>query len=223
VTELSALKTKSASDCVDLLNAGHTHSGVYDIYLVTARKFVKVYCDMTTDGGGWLMFQRRQDGSVYFNREWNSYKEGFGNVSGEFWLGNDYLHDITSHKHYTIRMDMEDFGGITKYAEYSYFAVADETDKYRLSLGAYSGTTGDSFSFHNGQVFSTKDRDNDAQNGWHCALQNKGGWWYKNCHEVNLNGPYHSSPSYAEGIEWVSWHGYFYSLKKADMKLRPKQ
>ena len=56
--------------------------------------------------------------------------------------GNDYLHDITSHKHYTIRMDMEDFEGITKYAEYSYFAVADETDKYRLSLGAYSGTTG---------------------------------------------------------------------------------
>ena len=60
-----------------------------------------------------------------------------------FILGNDYLHDITSQAHYTLRVDLADFDGNTKYAVYSGFAIASETNKYRLSLGAYSGTAGD--------------------------------------------------------------------------------
>ncbi|KAI0234159.1 Ficolin-2, partial [Lamellibrachia satsuma] len=165
-------------------------------------------------------FQRRQDGSVNFYRDWANYKEGFGDVSGEFWLGNDNLHDLTSQAHYTLRVDMEDFEDNTRYAVYSNFTVASEGDKYKLSVGAYNETAGDSFTGHAGYSFSTKDRDNDVYHG-HCAQRFKGGWWYSKCHGANLNGLYLGGPhtSYADGIEWSAWHKYHYSLKKVDMKL----
>ena len=80
----------------------------------------------------------------------------------------------------------------------------------------------DSLTYHHGQSFSTKDRDNDLKDG-HCAQEYKGGWWYVICHHSNLNGLYlrghHDSD--ADGIEWSSWHGQHYSLKKVEMKLRP--
>ncbi|KAI0239866.1 Ficolin-1, partial [Lamellibrachia satsuma] len=168
------------------------------------------------------VFQRRQDGSDDFYRDWADYKDGFGDVSGEFWLGNDYLHDLTSQAHYTLRIDMEDFENNTRYAVYSNFAVASESDKYKLSLGTFSGTAEIRYATYSaGFSFSTKDRNSDVYSE-HCAQLYKGAWWYKTCHHANLNGLYLGGPhsSYADGIEWYTWHGYRYSLKKVDMKLR---
>ena len=91
---------------------------------------------MTTDGGGWTVFQRRLDGSVDFY--------GFGDLNGEFWLGNDNLHRLTDTDDVILRVDLEDFDGDTRYAEYTTFKVADEADNYRLLIGGYSGTAGDS-------------------------------------------------------------------------------
>ncbi|KAK2171725.1 hypothetical protein NP493_1034g00007 [Ridgeia piscesae] len=209
-------------DCYDLLRDGHNASGVYEVYLAKARKFVRVFCDMDSNDGGWLVFQRRQDGSVDFYRDWGTYKKGFGDVNGEFWLGNDYLNDITSQGQYLLRIDMEDFTDESRYAVYSNFAVGAEIEKYKLTLGTYSGTAGDSLTIHHRQSFSTRDRDNDA-NTSHCAQVYKGGWWYAACHYSNLNGLYLRGhhDSYADGIEWHAWHGYHYSLKKVEMKLRP--
>ena len=82
--------------------------------------------------------------------------------------------------------------------------------------------TGDSLTYSAGYSFSTKDRDNDVDSR-HCAQEFKGAWWYKICHLANLNGLYLGGPhtSYADGIEWHTWHGHEYSLKKVEMKLRP--
>ena len=103
---------------------------------------------MTRDDGGWTVFQRRIDGSVYFYLDWASYKHGFGNLGGQFWLGNGKIHRLTASDDVKLRVDLEDYDGNIKYAEYSTFKVADEGDKYRLSIGEYSGTAGDSMSYH---------------------------------------------------------------------------
>ena len=111
-------------------------------------KPIRVLCDMTTDGGGWTVFQRRLDGSVDFYRDWKAYKEGFGSLSGEFWLGNDNLHRLTAADDVMLSVELEDFDGSIKYAEYTTFKIADEVDKYRLLVEGYKGTAGDSMKPH---------------------------------------------------------------------------
>ncbi|KAL9982289.1 hypothetical protein ACROYT_G004315 [Oculina patagonica] len=129
--------------CVQLLQDGFTSSGVYTIN-PDGGKPIQVLCDMTTDGGGWIVFQRRLDGSVDFYLGWESYKNGFGDLNGEFWLGNDNLHRLTAADDVMLRVDLEDFDGDIRYAGYTTFKVADEGDRYRLLIGGYSGTAGDS-------------------------------------------------------------------------------
>ena len=103
----------------------------------------EVFCDQTTAGGGWTVFQRRLDGSIGFYRNWSDYKHGFGDVYGEFWLGLDKIHRLTSDNNSMLRVDLEDFKGNTTYAEYNVFGVMSEKDKYRLILGFHSGKTGE--------------------------------------------------------------------------------
>ena len=107
---------------------------------------------MTTDGGGWTVFQRRLDGSVDFYRAWESYKNGFGDLNSEFWLGNDNLHRLTASGDVMLRVDLEDFDGNITYAKYTTFQVADEADKYRITIGGYNGTAGDSMVNYGGQT-----------------------------------------------------------------------
>ncbi len=99
----------------------------------------EVFCDHNTAGGGWTVFQKRRDGSVDFYRGWDDYKRGFGHLNGEFWLGLDKINRLTVSSSNKLRVDLEDVPGKTAFAEYSSFAVATETNKYRLSLGSYSG------------------------------------------------------------------------------------
>ena len=96
----------------------------------------QVWCDMQ-NGGGWTVFQRRQDGSVDFYRDWSDYKVGFGNLSGEFWLGLDKIHRLTKSNQMVLIIDMMDFGGSNVYAKYQSFSVASESDNYRLNIGDY--------------------------------------------------------------------------------------
>ena len=102
---------------------------------------------MTTAGGGWTVFQRRLHGSVDFYLGWAAYKRGFGALNGEFWLGNDNLHRLTAADDVKLRVDLEDFDGNITYAEYTTFKVADERNRYRLMIGGYNGTAGDSMGF----------------------------------------------------------------------------
>ena len=149
------------------------------------------------------------------------YQQGFGNLSGEFWLGLDKIHHLTSTPT-ELRVEMQDFEGNSAYAKYASFSVGDSASKYILMVSGYSGTAGDSLHGHSGYRFSTRDQDNDAHLSEHCAQLYKGAWWYKSCHSSNLNGLYHGGPhsSFADGVNWAAWKGYNYSLKFTEMKLR---
>ncbi|XP_013393816.2 microfibril-associated glycoprotein 4-like [Lingula anatina] len=209
-------------DCAELYKNGLKLSGVYTITPSSGQSPFDVYCDMTTDGGGWTVFQKRMDGSVDFYRGWQDYKHGFGNLNGEYWLGNDQINLLTHQGHYELRVDLEDATGVKVYARYDNFAVSSERTNYQLTLGAYSGDAGDSLSNHNGASFSTKDRDNDTYEK-NCAQEFKGAWWYNSCHASNLNGLYHlgDHSSFADGVNWYAFKGYKHSLKTTEMKVRP--
>ena len=130
-------------NCAEIYKSGETADGVYTIKPDNLPAF-DVFCDQTTAGGGWTVFQERLDGSVDFFLDWSDYKVGFGDLNGEFWLGLDKIHHLTSNDNSMLRVDLEDFEGNTAYAEYNMFSVMNENDKYKLILGNYSG---DSLSF----------------------------------------------------------------------------
>ena len=115
-----------------------TQNGIYPIDPDGLGSF-NVYCDMTTDGGGWTVLQRRKDGSVDFYCNWTDYKNGFGNLSGEFWLGLDKFNRLTRNQDMKLRVEMEDFEGGKKHAKYSKFFIEDESENYRLTVGGYKG------------------------------------------------------------------------------------
>ena len=175
---------------------------------------------MDTDGGGWVVFQRRMDGTVDFYRNWADYVKGFGDLNGEFWLGLNKIHRLTQAASTTLRVDLADFEGESAYANYSTFQVLDSSRKYQLNVGGYLGDAGDSMAHHNGAKFTTKDQDND-HDGVNCAISYKGAWWYTACHISNLNGQYLSGQhsTFADGVNWRAWKGFYYSLKTTEMKL----
>ncbi|XP_033638610.1 ficolin-1-A-like [Asterias rubens] len=217
--DTSSFSLPSTRSCLELYQADYRINGLYTIFPTSlTTSGLQVYCDMETDGGGWIVFQRRQNGSVNFDRTWAEYQSGFGDLQNEFWLGNDILRDLTGSGQWRLRVDMEDWKSNKSWSSYGEFNVTG--DKYTLHVGSYDAQSpaGDSMAFHNGRQFSTKDNGN-AQN---CAVRYKGGWWYASCFYANLNGEYypHGYVSVSQGIQWTHWRGHFYSLKKCSMKIR---
>lgn len=212
------------TNCKDILDAGYVTDGVYAVTIEGYDSPVNVYCDMTTDFGGWTVFQRRLDGSVDFNRTFDEYTVGFGNLLGEFWLGNELISTITMTTPMELRIDMSDFDDVSAFAKYNTFRLDGVNKNFRLNVGGYEGTAGNSLGYHHKSLFSTFDSDNDVSPTRNCALIHNGGWWFKNCLRSNLNGVYFPegfNVSYAEGIEWSRFRGLRYSLKFTEMKIRP--
>ncbi|XP_070651464.1 tenascin isoform X11 [Bos indicus] len=206
-------------DCSQAMLNGDTTSGVYTIYLNNDKtQKQEVFCDMTSDGGGWIVFLRRKNGREDFYRNWKAYAAGFGDLKEEFWLGLDTLSKITAQGQYELRVDLRDHGE-SAYAVYDKFSVGDARTRYRLKVEGYSGTAGDSMAYHNGRSFSTFDKDTDSAIT-NCALSYKGAFWYKNCHRVNLMGRYGDN-SHSQGVNWFHWKGHEHSIQFAEMKLRP--
>ncbi|XP_067934637.1 fibrinogen C domain-containing protein 1-A-like [Watersipora subatra] len=210
--------------CLDLLCRGKKSDGVYIIYPDGDDLFsFEVYCDQTTDGGGWTVFQRRMDGWVDFYRNWRNYRLGFGDVNGEHWLGLDRLTTILSGED-ELRVDMEAVSNEKAYAMYSNFSVGDRSTDYVLHVSGYSGTAGDDLSqVHSSMKFSTFDKDNDPDSR-NCAQTFHGAWWYNMCHTANLNGNYYNGvhKSFGDGVNWWSWKGRNESLKTTEMKFRKR-
>ncbi|KAG0721551.1 Fibrinogen C domain-containing protein 1 [Chionoecetes opilio] len=212
-------------DCWQLLKKGKKNSGVYSIQPRYSPTPFFVYCDMETDGGGWTVIQRREDGSVDFLREWAEYKHGFGNVAGEYWLGNDKIHLLTNQQVSVLRVDLADYDQQVGHALYSAFAVGSELEGYSLKmLGQYTGDAGDSLRYHVGRRFSTIDVDNDGWPDRSCARDHMGAWWYRACETSNLNGRYLHGPIPAErqytGLYWYDFRGPQYSLWRSRMMIR---
>ncbi|XP_023300173.2 fibrinogen C domain-containing protein 1-like [Lucilia cuprina] len=210
-------------DCAEATACTH-RSGFYKIQIppYTEPAFY-VECDAKTDGGDWIVIQRRQDGSVEFYRNWDEYQLGFGDIDGEFFIGLHKLYALTNNNGpQELLIEMEDVNQKTAFAKYDAFAIANETDMYKLKkLGRYSGTAGDSLQDSVGCKFTTKDRDND-RHGENCAVMFVGAWWYKSCHLSNLNGQYGNN-EFGKGINWKTFSTYTASLKYARMMIRRRR
>ncbi|XP_033481166.1 fibrinogen gamma chain [Epinephelus lanceolatus] len=241
----------TGTDCQDVANKGATTSGLYYIKPGKATEQFLVYCEIDNFGRGFTVIQRRRDGSLDFNKDWVQYREGFGYLSPddttEFWLGNEKIHLLTAATTIptVLRIELVDWDGNKRYADYNMFRVGPEIDSYRMTYGYYfGGDAGDAFdgfdfgddpsdkffTAHNGMQFSTHDKDNDKYDG-NCAQQDGSGWWMNRCHAAHLNGKYYQGGRYTEkdagefgydnGIIWVTWHNRWYSLKETTMKLIP--
>uniref|UniRef100_A0A673Z355 Angiopoietin-like 6 n=1 Tax=Salmo trutta TaxID=8032 RepID=A0A673Z355_SALTR len=180
-------------DCQHVLDSGETTNGIYLLRPQSANRLLQAWCEQTKSQGGWTVIQRRQDGSVNFFRTWEQYKQGFGNLDGEYWLGLEHLYWLTKQAHYNL-----------------------ESDWYRLRLGEYQGNAGDSMSWHNNKIVSHESFSLHFLIRELCPLP-EGGWWYHMCAHSNLNGVWyrggHYRSRYQDGVYWAEFHGGSYSLK----------
>ncbi|XP_048751396.1 ficolin-1-like [Ostrea edulis] len=177
-----------------------------------------VYCDMTTEGGGWTIIQKRVDGSTGFDKPWHNYKTGFGEPSKNYWIGNDAIHNLTKANNQELRVDITMNSGEKVYAKYSIFRVGDETSKYRIFVNGFSGTAGNGFIDLDGRKFTTYDNDNDSSGNRNCASLYWSAWWYADCGNSDLNGLYWKS-KYSHSMYWSSRR----QIKETIMMVRTKK
>ncbi|XP_066517020.1 microfibril-associated glycoprotein 4-like [Hoplias malabaricus] len=209
-------------DCGEVFTNESLHSGVRTIYPSGPKQPLQVYCEKSCEGNNeiWTVIQKRIDGSVSFYRTWQEYQNGFGNLSGEYWLGLQNLYIMTNLEKYELRVDLEDFDGSTAFAKYTYFTVDSNDKNYALRIGGYiNGGAGDAMSSLNERNFFTFDKG--------CGNAYFAGFWYS-CYwnnywqSTNPNGLYMSGVqvnSYI-GMYWQPWKGNYNALKSIVMKIR---
>uniref|UniRef100_G3NTJ9 Angiopoietin 2a n=1 Tax=Gasterosteus aculeatus aculeatus TaxID=481459 RepID=G3NTJ9_GASAC len=179
------------TDCAAVFKSGNTQSGVYTLTLPNNTTEVKAFCDMQTEGGGWTVIQKRFDGHVDFHRTWQEYRKGFGDPSGEFWLGNEFVSRLSIQQPYRLRIQLSDWEGNSAFSQYDQFSLEGEALNYRIHLKGFSGTAGKISSIGQpGSDFSTKDKDNDKC-VCKCSQLTTGGWWFDACGPSNLNGMFY--------------------------------
>ncbi|KFB37279.1 AGAP011225-PA-like protein [Anopheles sinensis] len=185
-------------------------------YLIsTAERTFPVFCEQTKFDGGWTVIQQRFDGLVDFYRNWTEYRNGFGNLEGEFWLGLEQLHQMTRNQPHELIVELRDFQGNYAYSRFGGFEIGSESEMFKLKkLGTYSGTAGHSLDVSLDQKFSTFDRDNDRDAN-NCAEDRQGAWWYLWCGYANLNGLYKNVADDRSAMSWYhfkqDWRGLSYS------------
>ena len=197
-------------------------SGIYTVanFCGVNCSNVKIYCDTTSGGGGWMVIQRRDSGySTNFHRGWIEYEDGFGSLHNEFWFGLRAIHCLTSQGQWELRIDFTFENGTKSYLHYNHFTVGPPDDHYRLRVSGFTGITlTDPFATHhqNGRPFKTVDQPQGSQcpiNGH--GSQAPGGWWYgSGCFHINLN--YNHG-----GQNGFIWLGNWFSPTFVEMKIRP--
>ena len=173
-----------------------------------------VYCNMTTDNGGWIVIQRnRKNSQLSFTKNWREYEEGFGDLNKDFWAGLELMHTLTQRGQWEMRVDYQKNDKTWSYFHYNQFSVGSASEEYPLTFGGFTGVGTDWFASPsnganlNGMKFSTLDNDNDKGIGASCAAIYKSGWWYNKCHHININN---QPPAISGGAIF------------SEMKIRPK-
>ena len=201
--QYNTFKTKCSPDlitinsCSDLtgFTLSKAPSAVYQMTNCTcASPFntvtADVYCDMNTTCGGWIVIQRnRKDSTVGFNKNWIQYEAGFGDLNQDFWYGLEAIHCLTQTGQWEMRVDYQKNDKTWSYLHYNQFSVGSASEEYPLTVGGFTGEGSDEFASNplNGMKFSTTDNDNDKLSSLNCATNFKSGWWYNNCHYININ------------------------------------
>ncbi|XP_049540992.1 protein scabrous [Anopheles darlingi] len=205
--EYESILNKLPRDCSQieqLRGAGQSdQAGDGGLYLIAPAE--QHHPMMTQCFGEWTTVQRRQDGSVDFNRSWEEYAQGFGTPAGEFWIGNEPLHHLTQDNCSRLRIIMQDIYDNHWHADYATFRIGSRQAGFRLELGGYSGNASDAFEYQNRMQFSAIDVDRDISNT-HCAGNYEGGWWFSHCQHANLNGRYNLGLTWfdASRNEWIA-------------------
>ncbi|XP_071789740.1 uncharacterized protein [Asterias amurensis] len=180
-------------DCLDYLQADYHDNGVYTIYPLKYPEGLQVRCDMEYWPGS-IVIQRRVSGVLNFNRGWDEYKDGFGDMSGSFWLGNEKVRQLTEDGNTSWEIQVKVL------ASYSSQGSDNVGYNFRLSGENYTIHVAGSMTCRysgvvlsaNDKPFSTYDRDNDGDSERNCAEESNGGWWFDGCDdgENNLNAEY---------------------------------
>ncbi|CAH2225407.1 angiopoietin-related 5 [Pelobates cultripes] len=232
-------------DCTDIKETfgpvSKTPSGLYIIQPEGSNAPFEAFCDMDYKGGGWTVIQKRIDGTVDFQRTWLDYMDGFGDLSGEFWLGLRKTFCILNQKNtsFMLNIALEAEDGALAYATYDNFWLEDEKTSFTMHVGRYFGTAGDAIRGHrkehnqNAMPFSTFDMDNDGcypsctmhgKSVNSCsALNNRSGWWFNQCGLANLNGVHRVTRGVEiPGIHWSTWkqNNSTVKIKSVSMKIR---
>ncbi|XP_049548147.1 fibrinogen-like protein A [Anopheles darlingi] len=211
----SQLPTSMATSCKNVHNNA---SGVYLIRVNNDITPFNVFCEQEKFDGGWTVVQHRFNGSVDFNRDWVAYRDGFGDIEREFWLGLEKMHQITTERPHEIVIEMKDFRGNYAYARYNQFKIGSESEQYKITLGRHTGSARDSMQDNKNMKFSTKDRDNDKSSS-HCAQKFEGAWWHKDCTLANLNKRY-KNLSNGDAIYWYGFRNDHRGLSYTRMMIR---
>ena len=180
---------------------------------------------METDGGGWIVFQRRVKGSTNFTQRWAAYKEGFGHLGEDFWLGFDKIRLFMKVPN-KLRIDLVAYDNIRGHGKYNNFHIGNESTYYTLCVSDFAGNITDQLNTNNphyrsnGAPFSTYDQDHDNDRS-HCARKWSGvGYWYNLCNtdhfpHTMLNGRYQNfrrisgvRPNEISPYKSIYWYGW---------------
>ncbi|XP_062129935.1 angiopoietin-2-like [Drosophila sulfurigaster albostrigata] len=165
---------------------------------------------------GYLLIQNRHNEKFSFERTLIEYHEGFGDCSGDFWMGLEYIHIITNNQPHVLRIEMYDYAGKMYFAEYDNFVVGGKDENYKLkSLGDYKGTAGDMMRLSENQEFCL------------CPKLKRGWWDLKGDHQLcNLNGNISRQEitNKFEFIYWglMNWGNSCNNIRQVIMLLTPK-
>ena len=217
-------------DCYDLkcYKVSTGKDGPHTVYPGTADlPHLQVSCDQETDGGGWMIYQRRVDGSVDFERNWLSYREGFGiigNDTTEMWMGNENVFQMLQAYEgieCELRIEATSFDGDSCWATCYPFQMRPESSKYSMTWDTVEESIPELI--HNLGIlkdveFSTFDEYSCDRS---CVTNYKGGWWFKRCAAIFFNGVYIPNRQTSDTSIFVSAFKGKTTFQKSCMMFRP--